>query len=381
MRTPPAHCARPCLESRVWRIHTLPAILSSFVLLVSSFSSLFAETPSQTPRMTTEKEAFAAGQHDKTIQYIHFGDDRSISLEGCHDMTIYCCEAHSIILTNCESVHIENCWIHDSKAPGIQVDQCKKVTIRGCRMENVASGVYALDSSGVEISGCFCRDVQGPLPRGQMVQFDNIKGAGNSVHDNYCINDAERSRPEDDINIYQSEGTPESPILIERNYLVGDPQKGMEGKSGTGSGIMLGDLGGANIVCRDNVVINAGQVGIGIAGGSHIRAEGNIVRGEKSNVSNAGMYAWNQSKKPGADISVLRNHVLWMDMHGEMNGFWDGKGFENLTVEGNDFNDEALASKLPHSPSQAPTPPKPATRVKNGKQVVEFPWSTGAPIH
>jgi len=313
-------------------------------------------------------------QSGKTIQYVRFGNDRSVTLDGCKDITIYCCEAHSIVLRKCESVRIENCWVHGSKGPGIDAYQCANLIISGCRMDNVASGVYALECSGVQVTGCYCENVQGPMPRGQFVQFDNVKGPGSVIRGNYCMNYAGHSHPEDDISMFQSEGVKESPILIERNYLMGDPRKGSLEKSATGSGVMLGDFGGAFIVCRNNVVINAGQVGIGVAGGSSIRVEGNVVRGQSSGVSNVGIYAWNQSKKPGADIAVIRNHVFWKDRNGELNGFWDGHGFESLELQGNEFSDAALENVIPPPPSLAPIPPEPVSRVQNGSTVVEFPW-------
>jgi Right handed beta helix region len=338
-------------------------------------NSGFGQIASETPRMTVGKETTMEDQNGKKIQYIRFENDRSIALEHCKDISIYCCEAHSIVLRNCESIHIENCWVHGSSSPGIQVEKCSGIIIQGCRMDGVASGVYALDSAGIQVIGSYCENVQGPMPRGQFVQFDNIKGVGSAIRGNYCMNYVGHSKPEDVVSMYESEGTKESPILIERNYFMGDPRRGSAGKSATGSGIMLGDYGGAFIVCRDNVVINAGQVGIGIAGGTSIRVEGNLVIGAQSDVSNVGIYAWNQSKKPGADISVTRNRVLWTDQHGELNGFWNGHGFENLVVQENEFTDARLAKDIPPPPSAAPLPPMPLPHDRGGVTIVELPWS------
>ena len=335
----------------------------------------FGQTAWETPRMTIGKEAAMENQNGKTIQCVRFDNDRSIALDRCKDISIYCCEAHSIVLTNCESIRIENCWIHGSKSPGIHVEGCRNIMIQGCRMGDVASGVYALDSGGIQVTGSYCENVKGPMPRGQFVQFDKVTGPGSVIRGNYCMNYAGHSKPEDVVSMFESEGTKESPILIERNYFIGDPRRGSSGKSATGSGIMLGDYGGAFIVCRDNVVINAGQVGIGIAGGSSIRVEGNLVSGESSDVSNVGIYAWNQSKKPGADITVIHNRVFWKDQHGELSGFWNGHGFENLEVRDNEFTDTRLADVIPPPPSAAPLPPKPFPHARAGVTIVELPWS------
>ena len=109
--------------------------------------------------------------------------------------------------------------------------------------------------------------MQGPFPRGQSVQFDKITGTNNVICRNYAINDCGKSHPEDSISLYMSAGEKDSPILIEDNYLTADPSKGSAGMSKSGSGIMLGDSGGAYLICRHNVVISAGQVGVGVAGG------------------------------------------------------------------------------------------------------------------
>jgi hypothetical protein len=343
---------------------------------LSGLIPIFAQTAWETPRMAPGKDATMEDQEGKTIQYVRLQNDLSIALVHCKDISIYCCEAHSIVLKNCESIRIVNCWIHDSKSPGIQLEGCTNILIQGCRMNDVASGVYALDSSGgIQVIGNYCENVQGPMPRGQFVQFDNVKGPGSLIQGNYCRNFADHSKPEDVVSMYKSEGTAESPIVIERNYFTGDPMRGSSGKSATGSGIMLGDFGGAFIVCRENVIVNAGQVGIGIAGGSSIRVEENLVSGDPSEVSNVGIYAWNQSKKPGAGITVTHNRVFWKDQHGELNGFWNGHGFENLEVKENDFADTNLPGIIPAPPSAAPLPPKPLLHARAGATIVELPWS------
>jgi hypothetical protein len=208
-----------------------------------------------------------------------------------------------------------------------------------------------------------------------LAQFDNVTGAGNVIRGNYAINEYGRSRPEDVINLFQSRGEEQSPILVEDNYVTGDPVKGSEGKSENGSGIMLADGGGAHQVCRRNVVISAGQVGIGVAGGSFIRVEDNLIYGGKSNVSNVGLYVWNQSKQPSSHVAFSRNRVQWTYKEGEENSWWNGGGVQNVEQDGNQLADSTLVASLPPPPSEAPLPPHPWIGPgASGTAVARLPW-------
>lgn len=314
-------------------------------------------------------------KHHQQLDALVIDKDVSIRLEHCSDITISSCELHSIELLECERITLRNCWIHDSTHCGVSDYHSRGVLVEGCRMENISTGVYAVESQHVQVIGNFARNVTGPYPRGQMVQFDNVSGSENIIRGNYAINERGKSHPEDVVSIYMSGGEADSPILIEDNYFTGDPKVGSDGKSKSGSGIMLADFGGTHLSCRRNVIICAGQVGIGIAGGSFIQVEDNVIFGTRSEVANVGLYAWNQSKKPSHDVLVARNHVQWLNHDGERNDWWDGGGIDKLQLEANDFGAEMPAEKLPAPPSQAPMPPRPyASKDAQGRLVVRLPW-------
>ncbi len=313
-------------------------------------------------------------QHE-ALENLRFEADVSIHLENCSDVTITCCDLHSVELAECERITFRNCWLHDSPHCGVQTWHVKGLMVQGCRLENLASGVYAIESQQMQVTGCFERNVTGPMPRGQMVQFDKVSGAGNVIRGNYAINDKGKSHPEDVVSIFMSAGAAESPLLIEDNYFTGDPQEGSEGKSATGSGIMLGDFGGSHLCCRRNVILNAGQAGIGVAGGSFITVEDNFIYGTRSKVANVGLYAWNQSKEPSHDVAVARNRVQWVDPKGEPSSWWDGGGVKNLKVEANQFDAADLAQAIPQPPSKAPMPPGLyTTQDAKGQPLAKIPW-------
>jgi len=278
----------------------------------------------------------------------------SIHLEQCSDVEIIDCDLAAIELSECQRVVVRNCRLHDTPRNGVSLYRSQEIWVEGCQIERVASGVYADQCQGVQVVGNSVRNVLGPYPRGQLAQFDNVTGKNNAICGNYGINESGRSHHEDEINLYMSQGEPASPLLVENNYLTGDSRQGSEGMSSTGSGIMLGDRGGAYIVCRHNVVISAGQVGIGIAGGRYIQVEDNWIYGEKSNVSNIGLYAWNQSGHPSDHITIAGNRVQWTEKSGVENSWWQSGGITDLVASENDFQDATLKASLPPPPERLP---------------------------
>lgn len=347
-----------------------------FVLAMVSTLTIHAAAPAIESVPLHDSTALKLeGQSHQTFDALQFKSDVSIALQSCADITISDCDLHSIELSGCEHVTVRNCWIHDSAHCGVQLYKCRHVLVEGCRIEKVPSGVYAMESSDVQVIGNFARNMQGPFPRGQLAQLNNVTGRENTIRGNYAINDKGRSHPEDVINIYMSRGEADAPIIVEDNYLVGDPRQGSSGKSKTGSGIMLADQGGAYQVCRHNIVLSAGQVGIGVAGGTFIRVEDNSILGARSEVSNTGLYAWNQSKAPSHDVFIAHNRVHWLDLHGEATDWWDGGGVSKLKQVDNHFADETLDSNIPAPPSQAPLPPRPHVSTDSaGHAVVCLPW-------
>lgn len=295
-----------------------------------------------------------------TFRSLKIDDDVSITLENCEDITIISCDLRSIKASGVKNLRIYNSRIRNSANNAVSLDDCHNVVIQGNLMEKVASGVYAHKSTAVQVVGNLCYDVQGPMPRGQLVQFDKVTGAGNLVMGNVAVNRHRQSTPEDMINLFQSVGTADSPIRVELNHLSGDPDVGSQDLSSSGSGIMLGDGGGQHQLCVDNTLINPGQVGIGVAGGGNIQVVGNTIVGQQSNVANVGLYTWNQYKDAASGpVTVAHNRVQWINADGRSNHYWNGNGFTQVTKQNNTFGDATLtADRLPAA-ANATVPPIP----------------------
>ena len=347
------------------------AMTTSSKLLLFLFAAILPAHGAEEVQLQTSPVINQRELKGLKIESKRIGGQLSIELWRCQDVTISHCDLAGIYLTECERVTITNCFIHDTVRNGVEIMRSKEVRVQGCRIENVSSAVYAQESQNLQIVGIFARNVNGPFPRGQMVQFNNVTGHGNVISGNYAINDHGRSNPEDVISLFQSHGTAESPILIEDNYMTGDATLGSADKSKSGSGIMLGDCGGSFQTCRRNTILSAGQVGIGVAGGDSIVVEDNVIFGSKSNVSNTGLYAWNQSDHAGATVTFARNRVLWINHDGIENSYWDGGGFTRVIREANQFGQRGLLKIIPEPPSPAPVPPSPVADEGN---VVRLPW-------
>lgn len=310
--------------------------LSSPILHASSASfSKRSITKSTQPSVVTTTTS-------STITY-----SPAISLNGASNQVLSLLDisgsgTNCIDLTNCSNITIDNCVLHSSTLNGVHLYNCKNITITNCLIYDVATGVYVESSSTVNVNHNQVANVQGPLPRGQMVQFNNVSGSGNSISYNICENIAGKSYPEDAISLYKTDGTALSPVQIIGNWIRGG------GPSKTGGGIMLGDNGGSYMVARDNVLVDPGQYGIAIASGTNIQVLNNKIYSEQQSYSNVGLYVWNQYGTTCSLNTVSGNQVSWKNSAGAESDGWNSGNCGPVSGWGtNTFNAPIDASLLP----------------------------------
>jgi hypothetical protein len=187
----------------------------------------------------------------------------------------------------------------------------------------------------------------------QFLQLDGIHAVpGIEIAWNHVINHPQLSRVEDNINIYNSSGTPASPIKVHDNCIRGAYNCDPEAHSGSddtfdydnsysGGGIMLGD-GSAKqpadrsgyVLACDNVVIGTTNYGIAIASGHNISFARNLIvssgilkSGKPVAAQNVGAYVWNASasnrKLPAAFVENggTDNRVGWRNKDAR-NDWW-----------------------------------------------------------
>lgn len=249
-----------------------------------------------------------------------------VNIDGGHNFSIsgrYIIGGNvpAITLVNCYDVHITKNDLSNSTAPGVYLRNCKNITIDYNYISNVSSGVYVENSGGgIIVNHNQFKNMQGPMPRGQFVQFNTVNGSGNSISYNRGENMLGRSNPEDAISLFKCNGTPSSPIEIIGNRIRGG------GPSRSGGGIMLGDNGGSYQVAADNVLVNPGQYGMAISGGDHISIINNTIYGRAQSFTNVGIYIWGQGGYRCSNARISGNRVHFKNAKGTENDSWIGTG-------------------------------------------------------
>lgn len=224
-----------------------------------------------------------------------------------------------IRLNGCNDVVIENRTFKDlgPDVEAIHLEHCNGVTIRDNDFARVAQAITAVNSTNIRVEWNRYDDIVGPhdrvgLHRGNFVQFDKVR-VGYIGH-----NKGRGGDTEDIVNLHDSGGTPDEPLYVEDNHF-----EGVDWISQSGSGIALGDGGSAYSIARNNVLLNPGQVGIFIAGGTNNKILDNVIYGEQRASSNVGVYVWNQSEPACSGHEVRGNKVRWLRADGEANAAWD----------------------------------------------------------
>jgi len=270
-----------------------------------------------------------------------------IVYDGKSNMTISYLEitnpnGHCIKLANCSNITIQYCKLGPSKGEGVFLANCTNITVRDCSMEYVESGVVADVGSAIQVLYNDIKNVQGPMPRGQFVQFGNINGAGSSISYNVGENTLGQSYPEDAISLYMSNGTAASPIQVVGNKIRGG------GPSTSGGGIMSGDMGGSYILVKDNILVNPGQYGLTVSSGHDVEISNNKIYSAKVPSSNIGLSAYKQYDIPTYNITISNNAVNFTNSAGVVNDMWNANNCGTVTGWSTNYHDATLtASVLP----------------------------------
>ncbi|MBS1531987.1 MAG: right-handed parallel beta-helix repeat-containing protein [Bacteroidetes bacterium] len=236
-------------------------------------------------------------------------------------------------LTNCHDIHITNCWFGNSTHVGVFLYKCANIRIDSCYVTKLAAGVYAVDSYAISVTDCEGKNMIGPFPRGEFVQFNNVSGPRCRINNNRFESIFGESYPEDAINVYKCHGTPNDPIQVIGNKIRGG------GPSKSGGGIMLGDNGGSYITAQNNILVNPGQYGMAIAGGDHIRMVNNTIYSKQREFTNVGFYIWAQAQAACSLDEISGNRVNWTKKDGRKNHKWNGgncgdvKGWESNVID------------------------------------------------
>ncbi|MDB5123624.1 MAG: right-handed parallel beta-helix repeat-containing protein [Mucilaginibacter sp.] len=315
----------------------------------STSSTATTPTGATTPATGTTTPAATTTTATTTAVTSGYTSSSPINLNGSHDITISGKSINggsvpAITLTNCYNVHITKNMLGNSTDVGVYLYNCYNVTVDYNNITNVSTGVYVVNTTGggIVVNYNQFKNMVGPMPRGQFVQFNTVSGSGNSISYNKGENIFGQSNPEDAINLYKSNGTSSSPIQVVGNWIRGG------GPSATGGGIMLGDTGGSYEIASNNIMVDPGQYGIAIAGGDHMSITNNSIYGKAQSFTNIGLYIWGQSGSLCTNATISGNQVKFMNKSNSENDAWVGTG--ESTPSGwssNTFGANISASILP----------------------------------
>jgi predicted small lipoprotein YifL len=269
------------------------------------------------------------GENDVVISGMHISNPNGSCIKIINGATNIIVENSEIgpcgengidILSESNNITIRNNYIHDTLGEGVYTYLAELIKIKYNQIERTAGGVYAVSSKQIDTSYNKIRNVQGPFPRGQLIQYAFVKGGGNRITYNIGINEPGVSAPQDAINLYKSRGLPDDQMIVSNNVIIGG------GPSVSGGGILLGDGGTTSSyqVARDNILVNPGMYGVGIAGGHHNQLLNNTVYGKQQSFTNVGVYVWDQYDSNCADNTVRGNRVNYTNKDGQKNHRWDG---------------------------------------------------------
>jgi parallel beta-helix repeat protein len=254
-----------------------------------------------------------------------------------------------IVLYSCENVVIKNnSFVASPAKRGIYLDNCKNITIIDNTFDNVHTGLVAHNSRGIKFEYNDVKNVGGPMKEedknnGFVALFDKVNGEGNSISYNVSENIFGQSSPGDLINLNQSNGTAQSPIVVKGNWIRGG------GPSPSGGGIILGDIGGSYQVAEDNIVVDGGQYGISIAGGHDIALRNNKIYGSKNYFTNVGLYACNwyeENLGKSYNITVAGNVVNYRNKEGNISNWWYASNVEPVSGKETNRYDPALSPSI-----------------------------------
>lgn len=274
--------------------------------IFGSVSSLYTNPSAVVAKYTASKPLTYTNAHDITIS----GKSIAGGATPC------------INLINCYNIIIKHNKLCNSTDVGIHIYKSYNITVKSNYFTEVSTGVYAEQTTagGIVIDDNTFLNMVGPFPRGQFVQFNNVSGPGCSISQNKGQNIFGQSFPEDAISLYQSSGTAASPILIDANSIRGG------GPSSSGGGIMLGDNGGSYLTASNNILVDPGEYGMAIAGGSFNSLINNKIYGSSQYFTNVGLYVNSINGYTVSASIVMGNQVLFYNSNKYANPCWLAPG-------------------------------------------------------
>lgn len=239
----------------------------------------------------------------------------------------------AITLTDCENVTIKNCQFTDIPlADAIVTYNSENVLIINNVFNNVHTALSAELGSSIKFERNDVKNLLGDMKGGDLstshaAKFNGVDGPESSISFNVIELIPGESASKEIINLYLSNGTSDSPIMVKDNWIRGG-----------GDGIAVANGGGSYQIVEGNILVNPGEKGISILGGDHIIIRNNMLFSAQLPHSNIAFIFWNTSEDAPGEITVTENTINWSNADGAKNPLWAAEGFEDWI--GKDTNTE-----------------------------------------
>lgn len=224
------------------------------------------------------------------------------------------------------NIKLIECYFGFTYEEGISFENSNGLSVERCLFNNNAGAIYTLNSSNINVIDSQFLNTwmrrTGGSARGQFVQ---VQGSNDIIiSGNKGENFQGESNPEDIISFHSS-----SNGVCKNNMFRGG------GPSSSGGGIICGDNGGNNVVLEYNTLLNPGQYGTAIAGGTNMKILNNKIYSEQKPWSNNPLYVWAQGNQIGisSNATVKDNRVHWVDRNGAINNGWNAGNISNTAWE------------------------------------------------
>lgn len=195
-------------------------------------------------------------------------------------------------------------------------DNASYVTVENNVIHDVSTGVKAVNSNHpLKVHDNTFYRLKGQLWGGQAVQFVNVSpasppGIPQPSRITCNLSDATiGTGPKfylDHLSFVNTRGYPGAMVEIAYNRLRG-------GSDVTGSGMVVGDGGGSYFWVHDNIVLTVANAGIGVAGGTDIVVENNVVdqRGpDVASKTHNALYVKNHHTSACTRVTLRGNRVI-----------------------------------------------------------------------
>ena len=251
--------------------------------------------------MNATKVAFKNGMNNNSIHWV------TIKNYTRHDILSDGSENVFLMNLTFENIAPDYCKTSDcgQNEGAVMFTNSENISIQFSNFTNVASGVRLRHSAGPLVVS----HNEALNPGRNFFQCDNCDGSGIRVNNNSLEHSTGYGNTtlEDWINLFQSDGNRRDNIQVNNNRARVILNNGQATKvSDTGCMVILGDLGGEYQEAKNNIAVNPGNCGIGVAGGRFFKVEDNKTYSQQINgISNVGVYA------AAFPSSTACNHGPW----------------------------------------------------------------------